>query len=227
MQAWARKRLSEEEEAYAKRNFLTFAEAREDIAQEGLALRGPSDEHVHTFKGQKRRPDNTFRNPGGFSIQVKKILAASNFAFQFNYRNPRGQPLHVCAYSVVCNVWRVRPRVQLCAYSVVCVCVFSCVQKGGGGNRDSFMFTMSVFSYAYLHDLLMPGWFAKYMDIKGTKKVADWQHLEHYELCAFRQQLVDEAWAWIAKFKGVDRAAYDAECAPMPLHVHAVFANVC
>jgi hypothetical protein len=101
------------------------------------------------------------------------------------------------------------------------------VQKGGGGNRDSFMFTMSVLSYAYLHDLLMSGWFAKYIDVKGMIKHAEWNHLQNDDLCTFRNERLNEAWKWLATNKGVHRAAFECECAPMPLHVHAVFANVC
>ena len=171
MQAWAKKLLSEDEEADAKRKGVRLALK---------CTRGPSDEHVHT----KRRPDNTFRNTGGFhnkkewqegdnfrgfefevpeapegltwcpgdqdgsyvlkaseglsdlpkardfwfSLQVQKIFVASNFAFQFNYRNPRGQPLHVCVctqlfamYGACGRVFScVRTQMFACAYSVVC-----------------------------------------------------------------------------------------------------------
>ena len=185
------------------------------------------NETIHTLFGQKKRKDGSFRNSGGFMLQVKKVFQASGRHHKFSYRNPEGQPLHVCAYSVVCNVWRVRPRVQLCAYSVVCVCVFSCVQKGSGGNRDSFMFTVSMFSHAYLHDLLMPGWFAKYVDTNGKKKYTNFVGNDADAYAAKRQQLVDEAWSFLWHEKGVDRAKFDAKCAPMHLHVHAVFANVC
>ena len=89
------------------------------------------------------------------------------------------------------------------------------------------MFTMSVLSYAYLHDLLMPGWFAKYVDTNGKKKDNNFVGKDFDAMVAKRQQLVDEAWSFLAHEKGVDRAEFDAKCAPMHLHVHAVFANVC
>ena len=41
-----------------------------------------------------------------------------------------------------------------------------------------------------------------------------------------RHHLVDEAWKWLAVNKGVSRQDFINERAPMPLHVHAVFANV-
>ena len=212
-------------------------DARDDpVFKKGLPwfLLPPSvegDESMHTFRGQGKRKDGSFRNSGGFLLQVNKVFQASGHHHKFSYKNPGGQPLHVCAYSVVCNVWRVLPRVQLCAYSVVCVCVFSCVQKGSGGNRDSFMFTMSMFSHAYLHDLLMPGWFAEYVTANGRNRKTNFvgkdavEQLNEYS--AKRQQHVDEAWSFLFHEKGIDRGEFDAKCAPMHLHVHAVFANVC
>jgi len=42
-----------------------------------------------------------------FILETQDILEASGFRYKFNCKNPEGQPLHVCAYSVVCNIWRV------------------------------------------------------------------------------------------------------------------------
>ena len=63
-----------------------------------------------------------------YSVQVEKIFVASNFAFQFDHRNPRGQPLHVCVctqlfamYGACGRVFScVRTQLFACAYSVVC-----------------------------------------------------------------------------------------------------------
>ena len=47
------------------------------------------------------------------------------------------------------------------------------------------------------------------------------------ELDDVRNALLDNAWAWLKLEMGIDRASYGAERAPMPLHVHAAFANRC
>lgn len=104
-------------------------------------------------KGQRQRmkADGTkgrIANRGGFDGQVKKVWEASQHNYRFSVQNPEGQPLHVCAYSVACNVWRVRPR----ACSVVCVlsCLHSVVCKRVAvATPNPFMFTMSVFSDTY------------------------------------------------------------------------------
>jgi hypothetical protein len=73
--------------------------------------------------------------------------------------------------------------------------------------------------------LLMLGWFREHMDRFGKKrKLEEGQLKEIVDLA--RHHLVDEAWKWLAVNKGVSRQDFINERAPMPLHVHAVFANV-
>ncbi len=71
----------------------------------------------------------------------------------------------------------------------------------------------------------MLGWFRDHMDRFGVKrKVKDGENPEI--LRDARQFIVDAAWKWLHEHKGVDRQMFNSERAPMPLHVHAVFANV-
>ena len=71
----------------------------------------------------------------------------------------------------------------------------------------------------------MLGWFREHMDRFGKKrKLEEGQLKEIVDLA--RHHLVDEAWKWLAVNKGVSRQDFINERAPMPLHVHAVFANV-
>ena len=73
--------------------------------------------------------------------------------------------------------------------------------------------------------LLMLGWFREHMDRFGKKrKLEEGQSKEIVDLA--RHVLVDEAWKFLADTKGVSRQDFKDDRAPMPLHVHAVFANV-
>ena len=73
--------------------------------------------------------------------------------------------------------------------------------------------------------LLMLGWFREHMDRFGKKrKLEEGQSKEIVDLA--RHVLVDSAWKWLADNRGVSRQDFNDDRAPMPLHVHAVFANV-
>ena len=64
-------------------------------------LRGPQEDEVQIWRGQKRRPDGRFSTPGGLDKRIKEIWIASGQINKFSFKNDRtGQPLHVCAYSV-------------------------------------------------------------------------------------------------------------------------------
>ena len=71
----------------------------------------------------------------------------------------------------------------------------------------------------------MLGHFRNYIDTNGRKKpLPAGENEELYN--AQRTHLVDKAWEWISDNKGIDRATFNRNRAPMPLHVHAMFANV-
>ena len=73
--------------------------------------------------------------------------------------------------------------------------------------------------------LLMLGFFKDHIDRFGRKiPLKDGENPEI--LRDARHFLVDAAWKWLAEHRGVDRQGFNNERAPMPLHVHAVFANV-
>jgi len=71
----------------------------------------------------------------------------------------------------------------------------------------------------------MLGHFRNYIDAKGRKYAMPEGENEELWL-GQRTFLVDSAWEWIHANKGMDRCTWNRNRAPMPLHVHAVFANV-
>ena len=73
--------------------------------------------------------------------------------------------------------------------------------------------------------LLMLGFFRNHIDFHGKKKqMKEGDNPVLHQ--AQRTYLIDSAWAWLLEHKGIDRAMWNRNRAPMPLHVHAVFANV-
>ena len=71
----------------------------------------------------------------------------------------------------------------------------------------------------------MLGHFRNHIDVNGKKyAIPEGESEELWN--GQRTFLVDSAWDWILKNKGIDRMTWNRNRAPMPLHVHAVFANV-
>jgi hypothetical protein len=73
--------------------------------------------------------------------------------------------------------------------------------------------------------LLMLGFFKDHINWEG-KKFPPKEGENPVLLAGARHYLVDLGWKWLLENKGVDRQVWNANRAPMPLHVHAVFANV-
>ena len=67
-------------------------------------LRGPSDGRA-AWKQQKRRPDGTYRNSGGFKKKAGKIYSASGKQYYFSLTNPNG-----CIYACTLQIVVVRLR---------------------------------------------------------------------------------------------------------------------
>ena len=122
-----RTRMQEDERIYTCTNDPDEEDHMAKIGGIPWWLRGPADERVDFFKGQKRRSDGTYRNAGGFLKCASDIYKASGWNGRFSYKNKHsGQPLHVCAHSVamygVCSRVFSCVRTQLFAraYSVLC-----------------------------------------------------------------------------------------------------------
>ena len=63
--------------------------------------RGPqNDPDILVWRGQQRRRSGRFSTAGGFDKRVRELWLASGRDHRFSNCNPKGQPLHVCAYSV-------------------------------------------------------------------------------------------------------------------------------
>jgi hypothetical protein len=63
--------------------------------------RGPqNDPTILCWRGQQRRRSGRFSSAGGFDKRVRDLWLASGKDHKFSNCNPKGQPLHVCAYSV-------------------------------------------------------------------------------------------------------------------------------
>ena len=82
-----------------------------------------------------------------------------------------------------------------------------------------------------MHYLLMPGHWKGHMSWEKRKGFVVCKKVPNVlvgqELDNVRNALIDNAWAWLKLEMNIDRATYGAQRAPMPLHVHAAFANRC
>ena len=100
-------------------------------------VRGPDPTElpeVLYHKGEKRRPDGTFRTASGWEKKVAMVWNASNHDPRFSKHSKAGQPLHGCAYSVVSKV-AVTTATHSCLQCMrflthshsffCCVCVFA------------------------------------------------------------------------------------------------------
>ena len=120
------KGVQELQEGYKFRGFV----CQLPEAPEGLIWCECDDDGSYVLKASESvgTPNLVKARDFWFSVQVSKIFVASNNAFQFDHRNPRGQPLHVCVctqlfamYGACGRVFScVRTQMFACAYSVVC-----------------------------------------------------------------------------------------------------------
>ena len=96
-----RTRMQAEKNIYRGDAPLHVEAARASEGAVPWIYRGPQDDpEITMWRGQLRRNSGRFSTSGGFDKRVKELWLASGRDPKFSNVNPKGQPLHVCAYSV-------------------------------------------------------------------------------------------------------------------------------